>query len=228
MSKIYIIGDSFAGLSTTGNVTSWSKLISKNYPIEHISIPGGSNQEIMLAFLNLVDNVTPADIVVLGWSSPHRFYVSNSNESFRNEAWNIHYKYFYNDTVSRVHYEACLNKVKQVATDKNIRLLVFWSFPSDHPSSINWSSADFHLIPHTDYIYDASFDNEIKPALIYFSRLEIPKNLDDAAISKFYANDRRPGHINDVELHKKIYNIVVKFYNNEIRGCINLEKVCNE
>jgi hypothetical protein len=36
MGKIYIIGDSFASLITVGNVTSWSKLISENYPIEHI------------------------------------------------------------------------------------------------------------------------------------------------------------------------------------------------
>lgn len=219
MSKIYIIGDSFASL-TYQNSGSWVMLLSKKYNVEHVSLCGGSTQEIMLKFLDWSNEITSNDIVVLGISDPHRFYISDS--SIRHTVWESYYKHFYNETISQIHYQACLNKIKQHAKEKNIKLLIFWSFPSDYRSSIKWSSKDFQKISYNDYIYDIEFDNEIRPALIYFSRLEVPAHLSSTQIGEFYANDVRPCHIDNFDIHKKIYNVVDNFYNNNISGQINL------
>lgn len=215
MNNIYIFGDSFS-INGGNNYSDWAwiKQLSKKHNVINCSQPGHSNQDIMLDFLEHSNVIDEHDFVIIGWTDPNRCYTSKKKDP---NFLNIHQTMFYHHIVSQVHYNGCLNKVKQVVKDKKINLLVFWSFPSDYQTRRNasycWNGIDFQKLTQEEYIYDVEFDNEIRPALIYFSRQEVPTNYNDAQVAKFFANDCRPNHINDQEIHNQLASVVEKFVN---------------
>ena len=220
--RVFLFADSFGTLTHTRY--SWVDKLHANYHLVNKSSGGASTQEIGKRFLATVDRIKPEDTVIIGISDPGRFYISN--EKKRNEYYEMYYELFYDKVISRIHYEGCLNKIKEVAKERNLKLLVFWSFPSDYNKSEvdNWTDLDFHTCHDEDYVYDTTFENEIKPALIYISRREIPRKFTPEQLVDAFLNDNRPNHISSASFHEEMYSVVTKFINNEVKGQIMLSK----
>jgi hypothetical protein len=106
--------------------------------------------------------------------------------------------------------------------------LTVWAFPSEYQfnnTSTNWQHPEFNYIDYNTYEYSVNFYNEVKPALIHFSRLEIEKeNVSHDDIRAAYTNDLRPNHIGDYKVHSELVKIVDEFITGKISGQINLKQ----
>jgi hypothetical protein len=120
-----------------------------------------------------------------------------------------------------------LDKIKAVVKERKIRMLFLWAFPSGYTDSSNWVSSKF--ISEDHLVYSQTFENEVRPALMYFSRIEIPEdkaNTDEALIDFFY-KDMRPNHIANQKLHDELFKIVDDVYHHRLAGQINLKNRLN-
>jgi hypothetical protein len=60
---------------------------------------------------------------------------------------------------------------------------------------------------------------------VHFSRIEIEKeNMSEQEILKAYANDTRPNHISNTNVHSELIKIVDEFIIGKISGQINLKQ----
>ena len=227
MDNIYIFGDSFFCRWVEDNVNySWILQLTKKYSVCNYSIPGASNQEIYLSFLKNIDIITSNDVVLLGWSEPNRFYV-NPEVTKNDKIYEMYHKNFYNKTLVKLQYQSFMSEVKKTIKEKNIKTLFFWSFPSDYidppKENANWLDAILSNINETNYQYLDSFENEVKPALIYFSKKEVEHfTSQDEIVNYFRKKDRRPNHISNEKIHNELVKIVIEFIENKIDGQIDL------
>ena len=222
MHKIYIFGDSFFIWDPVP--WSWINLLDKTYSIECCAAPGASNQEIYLSFLEHYNQITPNDLIILGWSDSNRTYV---NPQVKKESYplKLYHTTFYNKELTELYSDSIMGKIKCIVEDKNLKALFFWSFPSDYDvdnNDSNWIDALISNLDHSNYLYRKEFKNEVRPALIYFSKKEVEHLKSADKISKYFSKDRRPNHISAEHIHKELYNIVTEFLENKISGQVDL------
>jgi hypothetical protein len=221
MSKIYIAGDSF--FVWNSHLWSWQNLLDKKYTVQNYSIPGASNQDIYLQFLEIYKLITPDDLIIIGWSDPNRTYV-NPQVKKQSYPLKLYHTTFYNKELTELYSDSIMDKVKCLVDDKDLKALFFWSFPSDY--SVDkitfWPDALLSNLDHSNYLYRKQFKNEVRPALLYFSKKEVEHLKSTDKISKYFNDDSRPNHIGNNHIHKELYNIVTEFLENKIDGQIDL------
>ena len=102
---------------------------------------------------------------------------------------------------------------------RNIPHLIFWAFPSDYANGSSWTCRD-----PNDFIYCDEFANEIRPALIYFSRIELDSNITAHESIEYMGNDTRLNHIANTAVHKELFKIVVDVIDGKLSGMIDLKQ----
>ena len=227
MDKIYIFGDSFC-VADEHNHNSWTVKLRKKYEVINEADPGASNHQIFLKFLKYCSLMEDGSIVVLAWSDPTRFYLNPGIER-TDYLYGIHWDNFYNPILDELYQRLYISEVKRLTELKRLKLLVLWSFPSGydigHPNA-NWL---FKVPNDSAYTYLDTFENEIKPPLIYFSKKEIEHlNITNhKRIADFFRSDRRSNHMGDQRTHDALHDIVCDFAENQISGQINLNDRLN-
>jgi hypothetical protein len=222
MSKIYIVGDSFFVWEL--RPWAWQNLLDKTYTVQNYSSPGASNQDIYLQFLEIYKLITPEDAIIIGWSDSNRTYV-NPQVKKQSYPLKLYHTTFYNKELTELYSDSIMDKINCLIEDKNLKALFFWSFPSDYNldnHNPNWVDALLSNLDHSNYLYKKQFKNEVRPALIYFSKKEVEHLKSSDKISKYFSEDRRPNHISAKHIHKELYNIVTEFLENKIGGQIDL------
>jgi hypothetical protein len=223
MGKIYIFGDSFC-VPDEFNHNSWTVKLRKNYNVITEADLGASNHEIFLKFLKYCDLMEDGSTVILAWSDPTRFYLQ-PNIARTDHLYSVYWDNFYNPILDELYQRLYISEVKRLTKLKNLRLLVLWAFPSgydiDHQNP-NWL---FDVPDDAVYTYLDTFEHEVKPPLIYFSKKEIDHlNIKNhKQISEFFRNDRRSNHLGDQRTHDALHDIVSDFAENKIAGQINLK-----
>ena len=214
---IFIYGDSFS-LPHGGN--SWVNRLDKDHKIVNRSLGGASNHYIFLKFMEDANHITADDIVIISWSDWSRHY--SIDPTTVSESFKSFYKYFWNMPLLELQSSLYLDKIKAVVKEKNIRMLFIWGFPTSFGDVKFWTDPGDVLIDQLEYSH--SFENEIRPALMYFSRKELPKNVSNnqELITQYFRNDTRSNHIADTTLHIKLATIVEEFYKTNICGQIDL------
>jgi len=229
MSKIYIFGDSFFyRWIETGIDYGWIVQLTNKHFVVNSAIPGASNHEIYLSFLKYSDIITPDDYVIIGWSDPSRFYV-NSGISKNEKTYRVYYEKFYNKALDTLQQKTFMSEIKKIIKEKNFKTLFFWSFPSDYidapKENTNWADAIASNIDTTKYYYLDTFENEVRPALVYFSKNEVEQTTSSNNIIDYFKNkDNRPNHIGNVQVHNELTKIVEEFIKGRISGQIDLIK----
>jgi hypothetical protein len=220
--KLYVLGDSFSMRSV--REWSWISRLTTKYDVKNFSYSGASNANIFAKFLEIYQHISPEDAVIISWSDTNRNYDSERTAERRE----IFSKYFFHPELHKMHDTAYLKRTKELITEYNIRALIIWAFPSDYKfnnAPANWIQPEFNYIDFNTYEYSVDFENEVKPALVYFSRIEIEKeNISQQEIIKAYTNDRRPNHIGNVKVHSELVKIVDEFIIGQTSGQINLKQ----
>jgi hypothetical protein len=223
---IFVYGDSFSELDYRSNSISWVVQLEKCHSIKNRSIGGASNHYIFLKFMEDVDNITTEDMIVICWSDYIRYYSNDPKKV--SESGPFYYKYFSNDTLLNLQSLLYLDKIKAVVKERNLKMLFIWAFPTAFEDNKNWTEAS-HI---RDYQlrYSHSFDNEVRPALMYFSRKEIPTydNVDRDVVADYFRNDPRPNHLGDKKIHNELVSIVNEVYQSKTSGRINLKDRLNK
>jgi len=202
-------------------------LTNKHFVVNS-AIPGASNHEIYLSFLKYANIITPDDHVLFGWSDPSRFYV-NSGINKNEKTYRVYYENFYNKTLDTLQQKTFMGEIKKIIKEKNFKTLFFWSFPSDYidapKENASWVDAIASNIDLTKYYYLDTFENEVKPALIYFSKKEVEHCTTTTDIIDYFKNkDNRPNHIGNVRVHNELTKIVAEFIKGRTSGQIDLIK----
>lgn len=209
MTKVFVFGDSFGTPAIQD--WSWASIISKSFDVINRAAPGASCTRILSHLKTAIKHeISNDDFVIVFLSDRIRDYMDLSDANW--------------DEKSIKFYKKAINKIHWILNKRKINYVVLWSFPSDYETSINWSSLEFVYIDKNTYRYFIDFKNEIRPALIYYSRKELSHITDSTELSKVFAQDKRPNHISDKNIHKKIAEIIEKFILKEKSGCVNLEE----
>jgi len=221
MNKVYIFGDSFFTQSLYRS-NSWPDMIAKKYHVVNAAQLGASIYDIYLQFLRHYKNITKNDTVILGWSDPWRYY-SKPEIPKNEELSKLYYTQFYNQDLESFYQESIMNEVNRRLKEKEIRALFFWSFPTGY-----WVDTVIQDLDHNSYIYKTEFENEVRPALIYFSKTEAAHCKTEKEIINFFKNDLRPNHLSSQKIHDELYNIVTDFIDQKIQGQIDLFQRVND
>lgn len=227
--KIYIFGDSFCW-EKSYFPDAWPAQLSKKYSVQNFSMGGFSNYEIFLKICEQENRFEPGNTVLVCWSDPNRFY---SNPGIKKD-YKLYENYltnFHNDFLNRFFQKQIMQEVKKILIEKKVQFLFLWSFPSDYKTEVlnaNWVNALLEDYDPNNYIYMDEFENEVKPALFYFSKKEAEKFKTHKEISEFFINDARPNHIGDQKVHDAIFDLIDKFVQHKISGKINLLELMNE
>ncbi len=223
MSRIFIFGDSFCWKESYFT-EAWPYKLSSKFEVFNYAEGGYSNSEIFLEFLRRYEQMTESDVVIFSWSDPNRFYVNPEVKKTSNIA-EIFYSHFYNKKLNEFFQKKISEEIKKMILDKKLRALFFWSFPSDYRTdkeNQNWVHSileDYHF---SNYTYFDNFENEVKPALIYFSKKEALSCKTSNEVIEFFTKDGRPNHIGDQSVHDTILSIIEDFVNHKISGQIDL------
>lgn len=208
MNEILVFGDSFSALSP--HKWSWINLLSEKYKLTNHSKIGSSTSQIRDRLKSRLEKDESNDnFLIICLSDKTREYMNVEDPE-----WNIK---------ATSSYKQSLIDIQEILENQQNNFVVLWSFPSEYGKVTGWLSKKFVYIDKNTYEYFASFANEIKPALIYYSRQECSHITNEDKLGKFFAQDSRPNHIADPEVHKRIAETVVKFINKEISGSVNLE-----
>jgi hypothetical protein len=215
---IFIYGDSF---SLAEGPNSWVNLLKSEHEIKNKSLGGASNHYIFLKFIEDINTLTENDIVVICWSDWSRHYSIDPKTVTEN--FKSFYKYFWNMQLLEVQSSLYLDKIKLIASEKNLRLLFIWGFPTSFGTIKFWTDPGDVHIEHLKYSH--CFENEIRPALMYFSRKELPTEIscNQNDITEFFINDQRPNHLANKDVHIELATIIKEFYQSKISGQINLK-----
>jgi hypothetical protein len=220
--KLYILGDSFS--MWNGKGWAWIHSLTAKYNVENFSYSGASNANIFAKFLEIHQQISPEDVVIISWSDINRNYDSKRTAE-RRAMFDEH---FFHQTLHKMHDTLYLESTKKLIKEYNLRALIIWAFPSDYKfnnNSVSWSQPEFNYIDYTTYEYSVDFENEVKPALVHFSRLEIEKeNISEQEILKAYTNETRPNHIGNTKVHSELVKIVDEFIAGQTSGQIDLKQ----
>lgn len=228
--KLYIFGDSFSvnyarpsliqklfeNTTIYEQQLSWIHQLSQKYKVRNFSEGGYSNSHIFLKFIENIDSVTSNDFVIIGWTDVTRPY---ANMKMTQKLRELYVEHFYNYRLHREHSKLYMTTVKEILIKRNIPHLIFWSFPSDYANLPAWTCRD-----PNDFIYCDEFANEIRPALIYFSRIELDSNLTVQESIEYMGNDPRLNHIANTAVHKELFKIVVDVMDGKLSGMIDLKQ----
>ena len=228
--KLYIFGDSFSksyeqpsliqrifeNIILHAKQLSWIQQLSQKYKVKNFSEGGYSNSHIFLKFVENIDSITSNDFVIIGWSDVTRPY---ANIPMTQKLRESYVKNFYNYRLHTEHTKMYMTTVKEILIKRNIPHLIFWAFPSDYANGSPWTCRD-----PNDFIYCDEFTNEIRPALIYFSRIELDSNLTVQESIEYMGNDPRLNHIDNTAVHKELFKIVVDVIDGKLSGMIDLKQ----
>ena len=214
---IYIFGGSFA---EAVHVDSWATKLSKKYNVTNLATPNRSNAQTFLDLLAIKDKLKQEDIIILVCNDYLFPYINRVNElelSVKQKLMEDFIKYFYHEDLMTEHYKFYLNSFKQISEEKNVKLIVLWAAPSNYINKSHWPWAKpFHLdLKKHTYVMD--FPNEIRPSLIYYSKLEL-KGVSPEEEYQMTNHDKRPNHVANLVIHEAIYDKLTKFINNELSG----------
>ena len=220
--KLYILGDSFA--THDFREWSWINALTAKYNVENFSYSGASNANIFAKFLDIYRGISPNDVVIIGWSDMYRNYDSQRTAERRV----MFDSYFFHPTLHKMHDTLYLQRTNELIKENNLRALIVWAFPSEYKfnnAPASWIQPEFNYIDYNTYEYSVNFENEVKPALVHFSRLEIEKeNISEQEVLNAYMNETRPNHISNRKVHSELTKIVDEFISGTISGQINLKQ----
>jgi hypothetical protein len=140
--------------------------------VENFSYGGASNANIFAKFLEIYQRISHEDIVIISWSDINRNYDSKRSTERRP----IFDEYLFHPTLQKMHDKSYLDRTKELIKECNLKALIVWAFPSEYKFnniSTNWVQPEFNYIDYNTYEYSVYFENEVKPALVNFSRIEI-------------------------------------------------------
>ena len=203
---IYIFGSSFA--TAHPNSGSWTDLLSKQYKIKNLAKDNRSNGRLYLDLLSVKDTLTSNDILIVVWNDfllPHVNELDDVDD--KPKLMELYIKHFYNEELVFEQYKLYLNAFKEIAEEKGATLIALWSAPSNYINNFIWPWKQDHHLNYKKHTYAVDFPNDIRPSLIYYSKLEI-KNLSEEEQSAMFACDSRPNHIADMQVHASIFNTV--------------------
>jgi hypothetical protein len=210
---IFMYGDSFS-VSNKVRYTSWIDQLHGKHQLTNRSIEGASNHYIFLKFMEDLDRITTDDLVVFCWSENQRYYQKDTKKT--QEVDQLYHKHFYNQRLLEMQSEMYLDKIEAVVKERKIHMLFFWAFPSGYTDSKNWWWISSKSVSEDRLIYSHTFENEVRPALMYFSRMELSEE-------NFPINDIRPNHIASQRLHDELFKIVDDVFHHRLEGQINLK-----
>ena len=218
---IYIFGSSFA--TDHPNSGSWTDLLSKQYKIKNLAKDNRSNGRLYLDLLSVKDTLTSNDILIVVWNDfllPHVNELDDVND--KPKLMELYIKHFYNEELVFEQYKLYLNAFKEIAAEKGTTLIVLWSAPSNYINNFIWPWKQDHHLNYKKHTYAVDFPNDIRPSLIYYSKLEI-KHLTEEEQSAMFACDSRPNHIADMKVHANIFNTVNAVIQGTKTGIIHLD-----
>jgi len=202
---VYMFGCSF---SVDYEVSwTWPTMLAKKYMVKNFSQEGFSNSHIYLSILENIEQMKRGDTMVVVWSDLFRFYTINAKH--KSKMLNTYLRYFHNEKLVKEHYKFYLDQVEILAREHDVQLVVVWSHPSDYgPASVDRFRYEYLHEDESQYI--RNFENEIKPALIFYSLNEIKSlNLVNKILINYFSNDPRPNHIQSKETHSLIFKKLV-------------------
>jgi hypothetical protein len=224
MNKLYIFGNSFTLKSNCDY--SWINQLDNAYSVLNLSRSGENNGGIFLKFLEYRDTITEDDVIIICWSDYHRFYVNDPSIFNKKKTLErTYYEYFYNKELLKYQSHGYLDQIVKIVEQKNFKMLFFWAIPTEFKNMANWIDTKFDYLSTDSYVYSHDLKNEVRPALIYFSRKEIDELIskNEKALINLYQHDSRPSHISDKNVHNELFNIVDEFIKDNVSGIINLE-----
>lgn len=191
---------------------SWANRVAETFLVRNYSKPGASCSFILNSLTESINTgeITTNDYVIICWSDKNRDYLILTDPDWRQQV-NTRYSQILTDTAT-------------LLASSNLKHLVLWGFPSEYGESNSWNSEEFLYMDKDTYHYTHNFDNMIKPALIYYSRQELKHITDHTVLGETLAADLRPNHIGNMETHAKLTELIFKFINNEITGCVDIEE----
>lgn len=221
---IYIFGGSFV---VPGSDDSWVTKLSSTYDVCNCAKENSANPSIFLKFLSMKDQIKTNDTVIIVWDDymfPNVNNIDNIPAKKRDTIMGTYLEYFFNSDLAKMHYEYYLNFVKDFTKQNSINLIVLWAVPTNYILESDWANQGPWGSDYSDpnkFVYAVNFQNEIRPALMYFSKKELSE-LSPKQLEKYLVEDPRPNHIADLSIHDKIYSAVTSLVNNAFTGCINL------
>ena len=205
MKKVFIFGGSFSV-----DEGGWTDTIRNNYKLVNFSFGGASCSQILEKIKRQIDNINLDDFVIICWSDMNREYL--------NQLWiNLDHLKIKETYINN------LNSAKKILEDRKINHLIIWALPSDYGKTRSWTTVDFAYLDKEKYEYIVNFKNEIRPALIYFSRKELLHITDDNELVNAFKYDKRPNHIRNLKIHILLSDAIIKFIEEEITGIYYIE-----
>jgi hypothetical protein len=221
---IYIFGGSFLA---PGATDSWITRLSNNYDVCNLAKQNSANPNIFLTFLSTRDKMVKDDTVIIAWDDymfPNVNNIDNIPARKRDTIMGTYLEYFFDSNLAKLHYDYYLNYVKDYAVANSINLIVLWAVPSNYITTDTWVSQgpwSYDYLKPDEFQYAVNFKNEIRPALMYFSKKELD-GLTAKELEKYLMDDPRPNHIKDLTVHDKLYSTVSDFVDKRQTGCVNL------
>jgi len=211
---IYIIGGSYAEKCEPG----WSYLLAQKYKVKNLAKANTSNTEIFLKLSKISNKLTVKDFVVVVWAVETWPYIKNFNEQDekgKEYLMENYVKYYNDEECTRMHYLLYLNNIESLLN--GAKLICLWTMPCNYKPNLFLPDVfDNFLIKPNKHKFLKEFDNQIKPALTYFSFIE--SNNKEKRI-----NDDRPNHIADLNVHQNIVKAVENFMLNDVKGTIDIK-----
>jgi len=222
---IYIFGGSYA--VNENNSISWVTRLDQKYQVTNLAKSNTSNSDMLLALLAVHEKLTSEDIVIVVWNDymfPYTGSIRNLPLEKQEKLLDDYFEYFYNNELAFEHYLYTLKRFKELCSQS--KLIVLWSSPSNQSLTFTWPwEQDFHL-NYKKHTFATTFENEIRPGLVYFSKREIKElSLKGNELKQMLIDDPRPNHIGSESVHNAIYESINKFIANDVTGIINLDIV---
>jgi hypothetical protein len=220
---IYIFGGSYAVNET--NPISWPTRLDQTHQVTNLAKANTSNSDMLLSLLAIHEKLTSKDVVIVVWNDymfPYTGAIRNLPLERQEKLLADYFEYFYNNKLAFEHYLYTLNRFKELCSKS--KLIVLWSSPSNQSTTYTWPwEQDFHL-NWKKHIFAVTFENEIRPGLVYFSKCELKAmNLKGDALKKILTDDPRPNHIGSASVHDEIYKTINKFITDTATGIVTLD-----
>jgi hypothetical protein len=218
---IYIFGGSFA---EPGHSRGWVKKISDNFQVINFAMSNKSNAHSFLDLINVKDKLKPNDTIIFVINDCWFPYIDNINDldlSVKQRIMEDFAKHFFNEKLLSEQYKFYLDSFKKISKEKDVKLIALWASPSNYINSDHWPWAKPFYLDLNKHVYITDFPNEIRPSLMFYSKLEL-QGLSPKEESQVMTCDERPNHIANELIHDAIYDKIKKFINNELSGLTHL------